>query len=679
MNRKEANEYLVEVRDATEQTRNILAAVVGTAYSYYEGKQWIESGQFYETQRPGIGRILNVWNPDSRRGMRATVNRIASLVQKSAAATTPERMEVEALPPDRDAGTEMMIRSHSATAALNTFIDCTGFLGVARNANTRRCIGGTHGIALCVRYGQRNTGSEIEDDAILSMEDFDPTMLILDPACQKLDLWDHDRVIYTDVWTLDRIQRVLGVKLNADECSTIGDLQATKSAINKISEGRVFSDVARYSKTKGAAVYWMYVKGNDGRFGECWVGIENKRGEKDINWINEDSPVSPFGGKKGLPLVLLHGHRRADSMWSIGDATMLKDDQDRINATASMLLRQLQKSGGGASQWRVSLGALGQGRSQDDFESSLNNQVGGVIWYEQGSRDRPTAPPELVTHPPPQPMLQDLIGLYNSDMENIVHRPPVSQGQTKSHVADATYQTAIDQADQPLSMRVREDLDRYAVFFDTMLGTVVNFTKKGSPTTLAELRYAGFDDEDFSAIMGMDPTRLGVNIRIRESSVRMRSNTQKRQDLANAVAVQAIGPMEYRAAFAQTIDSPITDTDGVFASEAEKSALRVMLGEEWVPVSLGQYAEFFLTAFRKSLFDRRIQNDTEAKDRLWRAIQNQTMFEAALTQAQQPTTDSALTNAEPQPVEADDADMAVGRIIEALSGGTQQGAAQPVG
>ncbi|MCF1193524.1 hypothetical protein LRR18_18200, partial [Mangrovimonas sp. AS39] len=71
-----------------------------------------------------------------------------------------------------------------------------------------------------------------------------------------------------------------------------------------------------------------------------YASYRNHKGE--FKTQNFDNPMSPFGGN-GLPLGLLHGHRRPGSPWSIGEAGMLKQDQDRLNLLITLYHRILRK------------------------------------------------------------------------------------------------------------------------------------------------------------------------------------------------------------------------------------------------------------------------------------------------------------------------------------------------
>lgn len=627
-NPKEATELLRERVRAAETVRQCVGRQVGINRCMFVGRHWITEGMMSAYLTTNGYQLTNL-NPDTNQ-LRLVLNRIPRFIHETAAASFPARMDFDVAPPPRDMGTESMFRARVLENTLASFVKNSGFLASARDASYRRCIDGLHCIGLCIRREPRNIKGRTEFDSIAKTFTFDAHRLILDPGNQSMDLWDHEHVTYRDVWTVTKIERELGVKLDSNELKTVGELMPFETAINIASLNHLYSHLRDYSTTKGAYVSWMHEKGPSGTFPTMLIGIDS--GDQDTKWVNWDDQETPFGGN-GLPYMMLHGYREPDSMVSRSDVSLLKNDQDQINLLATMSARVLQRFAG--PQWRVAVGSM-DGDGIDDYKSYFTNNVGGVIPYKPGTRDRPMPPPELVIPPTPSPYFAELIALHQErDMPSQIHRPPVSVGQTKSHVPDSTFQSALQQAGQVLGNRGEEDRERYQVFATMMLGTIVKQAQKGSPTALANLRRDGFKPEDFAVLSEVDPVYPACDITLKESSIKYRSTEQKEQALDRAAELQMMTAEEYRQAKAD-LDTPLTEEDRIYDSQAKRWAMRVLLGEQWQPRSLGKGTPFFLKWFRLAMQDDRA--DPAALQRLdvavatMLAIANQEMMDQAMAE-----------------------------------------------
>lgn len=633
-NEKEATQFLQDAMRSYEPMQHAVGRQVGINRCMMVGRHWLTDEMFYKFD--AMGRHPVNLNPDTNK-LRLVRNRIPRFIHEVAAATFPDMIEFDVRPPDRDVGPEAVLRANVLDSTLITAVEKTGFLNCARAANYLRCIDGLHGIGLTLKNEQRRVGDSMESDCVLKAFTFDAHHLVLDPFNQSLDLWDHEHVIFRQVWTITKIKRELGIDLNPDDLKTVGQLMPMEIGINKVSGNRLYRQIRDYSETKGAIVCQMHLKDESGRFGRMLVGIDT--GENDPVWPNFDNQESPFGGN-GLPLMLLHGYREPDSLISQSDVALLKDDQDQINLLATMFARVHQKQAG--FQWLVPENSLA-GDGPDDAKSQLNNYVGGVVFYKPGTRDRPNPPPAMVQSPPPNPYLQDVISLHQErDMPSQIHRPQITAGATKSHVPDSTFQSALQQAGQVLGNRQREDTYRYEVFGQVMLGTMAKLVQQGSPSALVQLRRSGFDATDFALLEQVDPSYPACEIRLTERSIRFRSTEQKEQSLNEAAQLQMISPEDYRMAKAD-LDAPLTEEDRLFDTQAKKSAMRVLLGEEWQPRSLGKATSYFVSAFRRAMFDKRAEMDPEAMLRLDYAVA--TMLALANHEMQQ----QAMAEAPPAP------------------------------
>ena len=386
------------------------------------------------------------------------------------------------------------------------------------------------------------------------------------------------------------------------------------------------------------------------------------------NW---DNPASPFGGN-GLPLALYHGHRRVDGPMGVGEAEQLKDDQDGLNIGNTWMFRQGLASAG----WKILADrrSLGSESDPESFENEWNNMVGGVTWWNSSQADNNVQKPEVLKLPPPDAFLVNMIRMYEADMIPQIHRSEIDYGRIKTHQADASIQTASESSAQVLGARVVEDLATDAKLLRVLGGTIIKQVQSMSPGTLKRLQDHDFSEEDLAALFEADPSSLRVTIRIPEGSVRYTSPNQKRAQLLEALVNKGIAPLSYRAALAK-LDSALTDDDKFFERAAELSALRVLRGEEWVPLPLGEYSEWLLQAFRRALWARLA--DDAAKQRLSRAIVAQRALMAQemaeLAGAQQ----AAAGNAQPEASLAanDEAGISFQQVLDQLGGGVPLNAA----
>lgn len=668
-NEKEAQQFLDSTLSAYNAVSLSLATRVAINRCMVEGIQWLGGGmEISPLTSTGRNPTTN-WKPDQNR-LLATLNRCAKLAHECAAATFPDKMDVDVLPGDRETGVQGARKAQILEDTANTMIVSTGYVEAARTANYRRCIDGTHGLGWGLRTEKqtmklRAGGEEERYTQTLKAFSFDSTKLCLDPDNQHLDLYNHDFVIYSDVWTAQKIKRELGIELDENELQTCGELRALEMNFNAMSRNSLYTSLPMFSRTKGATVHQMHVKDANGRFSTMLVGV--KQPKKSIDWINWNNQESPFGGC-GLPLMLLHGHRRPDSMWSVSDVAMLKDDQDRLNLLATFFFRMLQKNAG--YQWLVARESL-DGQDPDEFRSQFNNYVSGLVSYKTGTRDRPHVPPQLIKYPDPPQFVENSMAMYEEKMRDQVHRPEITSGGYKTHVADKTYQSAKESANQVLGNRVAEDIARHEHLIGVGLGTFVKLAQEKSPSVLGQLARIGFDENDFAVIAEADPDNL-PEIRVRESSIRYQSKEQKEQRLWAAVDRQALAPEKLRIALAD-MDIALDDNDKAFQIEAQKAAARVLEGEEWEPVTLGEYAPMFLTAFRRATFDKKAVYDPATKARLEQAIQDQMMHEAVGQGATQQMADpqqAAMPMPQEQQMEAPETEgpteADLGQLLQAI-------------
>jgi hypothetical protein len=248
-----------------------------------------------------------------------------------------------------------------------------------------------------------------------------------------------------------------------------------------------------------------------------------------------------------------------------------------------------------------------------------------------------------------------------------IHRTAESRGMTKSHVPDATVQSALNRANLPLDKRVAEDIVADRAFAMTALSTTLHEIRRRNPSTLAMIARTRMDTEQIAMLLSVDPDEPGVDIRVRESAVRARSHESKRADLATALQSQAITPDQFRHTLATDLDSPLSESDHLHVVAAQHAAMRVASGEEWQPMPLGGRAIMYIEAFRDATVSRAAR-DPQAKERLTRAIDAQEQFEFSRQMMFNPEMQmQAQTSAEPA-VQAQPQPQTVGQLIGGSGG-----------
>ena len=417
--------------------------------------------------------------------------------------------------------------------------------------------------------------------------------------------------------------------------------------VNEVSGGKLFSQHRRFSKTPGAVVLQVHVKDETGRFGRMYVAVDG--GVNNRMWINHENPESPFGGD-GFPMTMLHANRREGTPWSLSDTWLVVDDQNRRNVLKTLTMRHIQRYS--AFQWLIDERWFKGGK--EEARAQLTNRVGGLILGRGGDRHNQIKEPQIAQPPAPSPTITDLMERERESAFEKVSRPDIARGTTKSHVPDSTFQTALEQANQIGQMRVQEDVESVTELFNVLLGTQLNAVRSASPSILSALRRRGFEPEDFTNLLSLEPNDPQVRVRVRQTSVRNRSHERRKADLDAALVAQAITPQEYRRAVAEDLDIPLTADDRVYSRNASRSVQRIIMGEEWSPIPLGDRTDIFLNAFRQGMFDRRLKKDPEAGERLKRALQSQLLMfqqEQALfnPQPQAPQQQAEAAPAGPQP------------------------------
>lgn len=621
-NKQELQSFIETAVSAASGYRTTLGQVVGKCECYFEGLQYINTYGVGGFVNSTTGRLLTNWNPNLP-NLRVTHNHVTEKVSVAAAATYPTSFDASVEPPIRDQGVSATVVSQTLEDTIKATVKHSNLLEAAQDANLRRCVAGTYGIGVAIKNTMRDVTMNGQTMKLPSKQlvafDVHPTRFILDPYITSRDLRNHDYVIYTDVWTLDKLRSVYpNVKWDADDMDTIGKLTPYEQALSTLSGTRLFEKYRVYSQTKGAIVFQIHRKDETGRFGEYYVAVKSNK--KDIDWITEGDTSSPFGGD-GLPFVLLHGNRRANSTWSIGDVSMIMDSQDMLNLTYTMIFRHLQKFTN--PQYLVDQRWFGIKASKEDWRAQFTNQVGGVISGTPSSMDKSIMPPQVLNGTAPQPVLLDLADRSAYKMRSDTFRTEMNAGNgSKSHVPFNTTQLLMQEGDRVLAIRTTEDIKAYEQILNVLLGTQIRHVQEQSIGTLAMLDEEGFDQQDISVLLEADPYYPACGIKLDESSVRYTSVNERRQTLTSALTAQAITPDVYAQGMAE-LDQALTLQDKYMKQQIDKRVNRCLLGEPWVPMPMGAYNTWCINSLTKAQFDDRVAMDPMAQQRLAQGIQAQ--------------------------------------------------------
>lgn len=612
-NAKEVIEFTETAEKSSESMRQQLAERQGIDGCYYEGVQWIHRwfGVGINRSSSSISRLPVDWNPDSRK-LRTIENETSRLTQKAWAATDPSQIYMRVEPPDRDTGPDAAYRARVQEAAVNAAIDASQYLTAAQWCNRRRCIFGTRLLGLSIEHSQ-------EGSYVCAFEG-DTTGLILDPACQRPFLHEHPYVCYTDVWTLDRIKSVFGVELDPAKCKTFEQLDPQKIEINSLSQNRLFSRYARYSQSKGARVYQLHTRDGPYRFGDWFVMIEDGTGKKEL--VNEDSTQTPFGGA-GMPFTMLHGYPRADTMWSWGEPAQIKDDQDKANLRGTMRERIHQQYAHARPIVDRRWFGMQSGNDDSIINSYFTNQIGLPIIGTGSDRNRNAMPPAYLQMPPPPPFLDNDIQTLRNTMREKTHKAPGNFGESKSHVPDATNQRVLDDAGQVASVRLDGDMRAHDYLIKVLHATTIKLVQERNTPTVAMLRAAGFDSQDFAVLLQTDHQHPGVSMSVRSGSFRNISVEARKQNLDTAASMGMLDAESYQEAMADTLQLPLTEEARQMTDQCKKLAIRIIYGEEWPGKPMGKWNKLLIATLVRSQFDPRALQDPAAAQRLVRALQSQ--------------------------------------------------------
>lgn len=608
--------------NASRTQRQMLAFRIGVDFCYYEGVHYLNNlspGARYD-QTSAQTRLASTWNPNSS-NLHAVDNQVSHFVQEVAAATYPSQFDVDAKASAFACNQQGDLDAQIHEAAVQQQIEEYRLVETAREVNFKRSLAGTWVLGLAVENGELEMDGQSVPSRRLVPFDADPTNLILDPFCRKRRLDEHPYVIYQDTWTLEQAKAMYpgAADIRSEDCAKISQLEPLRIQMSALSGGRLFSRYAAFSNSEGVRVYQIHPRDRSGYYRRWYIVIETASGKDRKRVVNFDSPQSPFGGC-GMPFTLLHGHYRSDTIWSWGDVAQVKDEQDKINMAATLFWRMIQRYGG--PQWVVDKRVFGTGATDEQIRQKLTNEIGAVVTYNGGDRNKNHIKPELITYPEPPEFLAREIRERRESMRAKSSRAPGHEGQTPTHVPNSTFKAAMDAADQPLGVRVSGDVTAYESALEVMHGTTIKLAQDQNPGTLGMLRDAGFEIEEFKAFLRADPYRIPVKIKIRESSVRFRSLESKKSDIMQAAAARMLDPASFAEAM-EELSTPLSRRDTQMVKEAAKAAIEVLNGGQYTPKPLGQWAGMFIKALILAQMDRRAKQNPQIGQALAAAVQLQ--------------------------------------------------------
>lgn len=637
---EEASQFVLERRAAAQPVRDAVQKYFCDMAARYEGFQW---SVWTGSPTSAFARLQRDLNPESLH-FRPTYNLTSRYTQRASVATSPSRIEVDCSPGERDTTPMGAMAAQVVEDLAQIVVKHSRLLQAWDTANFRRSLFGSY----CVGLELRPSVSYSGPDCLISACAANPLALSLDPYVEHRDLLDHEEVLISAAWSLSKIKRRLGPMLAAaglgdlkpDEVSRFADLCEFEIEAAQYTGDALFGQYRRNSNTPAAMVHELYRKDETGRFTKYSILLEiaKKSDKNGMVLLNADQQTSPWGGC-GLPLVLIHGHQRAEGggPFGIGEVAMQADMQDRVNRLNRW--RELQERHASKHMIVVDENGMGQDKSYAAIARRFTNAIAGIVTYNSGHQQRPAEPPRVVSVPPPNTHFSTEIQEMESGMREQVHRARIHQGEVKSHVGLGQTEIAREEAGQVLDKRVQDDIEAMSRLVTVGAMTAVKLVRQGSAATIKMLQGEGFDAMDLGTVAGVDPVYPSMEIRVRKGSIRMRSAASRKSDLQQAAAMRAISPSELRRELAsETLDMALTREDRFYTQAFSKLAADLVTGvmQSWDPIPLGHRAEDMIEIFTQAMLARTTPQD--AKQRLAAAIEAQRMYEAqaaAMLQANQ--------------------------------------------
>jgi len=592
--------------------------------AFDNGSQHIESCGINEKGLQGFVNTCDQISEKAGRGpARMTMNRITSQRIRNAARTNPQRFEVVPLPPIGTATPQSLAKATIYQSVANAMIEDSHYVNHASVANDNRAIDGLHGHGFRIHKGKRPNGAP---DARMEAFTFDGFQLSLDPSNQSGNLCDHEWVIFTEVLTKTKAERIYGEDVFAgikdDEFTSIQSLMPTETAFNRLSGGSLYPTLSTHAKSPGVIVRTAWLKGYGRRFDRMIITIDvksknNPASKKVIGDVNH--APNPYGGD-GMPLGTLRGFRRAVSRLPISDVGLMIDDQRKGNMAATILFQ-------GYWNYMNTIHVIdrnwlhnGANMSENEIWDSLDN---GMI-VGRGKKDAKA--PAIMQAPPPPQFASEDAERWTQHMREDVFSSDVHVGKTKTHVPASTTQLAVQLAEGPLQDREEGDIKEYTRIIETMAATAVLLAKAQAPHILTMLHKSGMSADQIGTLLELDYTEH-PRLKLTQNAMRRQTRSQRKDQMFQLLESQALDPAVVPMLLAD-IDMPMRQIDKDTSQWAESLVLKIMSGRAYKPIPLGTRVGFLLEQLQRAMMQT--TDDEETQDRLVDAYQAQLEIDGLL-------------------------------------------------
>lgn len=612
----------------TQSTRQDRAVYANRCRAYYNGNHWISRGTGPESFNRLYYTNQGSWHEtyESNEPMKVTINQITNAVLASAAKTNWMSMEVHSLPGFTSSSPDSVVDADILETIANIAVDMSGLKDAAEIAGFERCIDAMHGVGIRIeRSGVSGP------DVCLQAFDFDGYQLALDPLVKTHDLSRHPYVIYTEVLTLHAAKREFPEAMaNIDEkkLQTVAQIMPTEIAFYGLSGGRLYTHLHEVADQPALRRHWVILRGPYKRFDRIYHVIDGM-GDAGKTVINFDNPANPYGGC-GMPLMIKSGFRRPSEVFSISDVGMMIDEQDRLNAMATLFYQQV---------WDyttryvtvIDKGAFGTKRIG---ENEIIEMLRSPYWFMHTTGSQRFMPPTMMGRPAPDQGLQISMEGQKSAIRSSAFQSDLHAGQVKTHVADRTNQMSLELVEAPIDDRRDEDVRMMNTLVEVAAGTLIRAARVGAPSVLQALQDAGMNETQIGRVVGsIDPVRLPARLQINRESVRRRSRGQQKRDMIEMAQYGAHKDPVLRRALAQ-IDYPFMDEDKSVERWADQAVANLIAGDMWDAIPFGSSAEVVFAALRRGMMSDAAK-DPAVMDRLREAFASQMEVEGMM-QPQEP-------------------------------------------
>lgn len=600
---KELTDWVDDRMRETQTTRQSWAQYANKCRAYYNGIHWLKAG----TGPDGLMRLyyteMTTWmgEYEANEPMRVTVNQITKHVLQSAASTNWTEMEVTSATPHGSPSPDHVVDADILETVANVAIDQARLRAAAESANFERCVDAMHGVGVRLQTFDLNG----QRDYDLRAFDFDGYQLCLDPTVKDHDLRSHPYVIFTEVLTLHAAERDFGpdvmAKIDKDKLQTVAQLLPVELAFHGLSGGRMYSHLSQVSSQKAVRVHWIFLRGPGKRFDRLYYVIDGI-GPAGKSVANFDNPTNPYGGC-GMPLAVKVGFRRPGEIFPISDVGMMIDEQDRLNAIASLFFQQMWDYTTGYV-FAIDKGWFGDSRAD---EAKIREMTRGSHWIGSTNGQTRFQAPQMISRPAPSQGLEMSMERARGEVRRANFQSDLHDGQTKTHVADRTNQLAVELVEMPIDDRRDADVAVMSALIEVAAGTLLRAAQTGGVTLLLALKDAGLNQTQIGRALSMSPDRLAAKLVINRESVRRRSRGQQKRDLIEAVQYGAHLDPTIRQALSE-LDYPLMQDDKGIERWANEAVARLITGDMWDAIPFGASRETVFSALRRGMMSDAAQD-----------------------------------------------------------------------